>query len=188
MFYSLVLFFHVGAALGLASALSVDALILFQLQRATRPSGTHPWLELWPAVPRIAGGSGLLLLFSGGYLTSRMSGWILAWPTVALAALILTGVLGGITGKRMRALGQVGATDKPGEFTFLRQLDSPILKVSLSVRIALVLAAVLLMTAKPELLESLGIVAGSIVLGSVAAFFIPRSGSERLTADPDARS
>src|SRR2546430_4645808 len=91
--YSLVLFLHVAAALALASALSIDALILFQLHRATTSTAAHPWLNLWSAVPRIAGSSGLLLLLSGGYLTDRMSAWSLAWPRVALAALILTGIL-----------------------------------------------------------------------------------------------
>jgi hypothetical protein len=36
--YSLVLFVHVGAALALASVLSIDALILFQFRRATSPT------------------------------------------------------------------------------------------------------------------------------------------------------
>ena len=102
--YSLVLFLHVAAALALASALSIDALILFQLHRATTSTAAHPWLNLWSAVPRIAGSSGLLLLLSGGYLTDRMSAWSLAWPRVALAALILIGILGAITSKRMSAL------------------------------------------------------------------------------------
>ncbi len=42
--YSLVLFLHVGAALVLASVLSIDALILFQLRRASSPIGrTFGW-------------------------------------------------------------------------------------------------------------------------------------------------
>jgi hypothetical protein len=129
----------------------------------------------------MAGGSGFLLLISGGYLTSRISGWTLAWPSVALAALLLTGVLGGITGTKIRALGNAGSADRPTEITFLRLLESPMLMVSLSVRIALVLSAALLMTTKPELAESLGIVAGSIVLGSVAGFFAAGSGPQILT-------
>ncbi len=86
--YWLVLFLHVGAALVLASILSIDALILFQLRRATNPTRANLWLELWPPVPWIAGGSGLLLLLSGGYLADRMSTWTLAWPKVAFAVLI----------------------------------------------------------------------------------------------------
>jgi hypothetical protein len=92
--YSLVLFLHVGAALGLASALSMDALLMFQLRRATSPSGTKSWLDLWFTVSWMAGGSGFVLLLSGGYLADRMSAGTLAWPKVALATLILIGALG----------------------------------------------------------------------------------------------
>jgi hypothetical protein len=95
--YSIVLFLHVGAALVLASALSIDGLILFQLRRATSPIGATSWLDLWSVFPWIAGGSGLVLLLSGGYLTHRMSAGTEAWPKVALAALILIGILGGVT-------------------------------------------------------------------------------------------
>ncbi len=183
--YSLVLFLHVGAALALASALSIDALILFQLRRATSPAGTHLWLDLWPVVPWIASGSGLLLLFSGGYLADRMSAWTLAWPKVAFATLILIGALGAITRKRMRALRRANVPD-PSEF--FRRLEDPILKISLSVRIALVFAAVLLMNAKPQLRESLGIVGGFVALGLAAAFLIPNRESAFSTANSDAGS
>jgi hypothetical protein len=84
--YSIVLFLHVGAALVLASALSIDGLILFQLRRATSPIGATSWLDLWSVFRWIAGGSGLVLLLSGGYLTHRMSAGTEAWPKVALAA------------------------------------------------------------------------------------------------------
>jgi hypothetical protein len=42
--YSVALFLHVGSALALASALSIDGLIFFQLRRATTAT-THPWLN-----------------------------------------------------------------------------------------------------------------------------------------------
>ena len=181
--YSLVLFLHVGAALALASVPSIDALILFQLRRATSPTRANLWLELWPEVPWIAGGSGLLLLLSGGYLADRMSAWTLAWPKVALAVLILIGVLGAVTSRRIRALRR--ASDESEVF---RRREDPILKISLSVRIALMFAAVLLMNAKPQLRESLSIVGAAVVLGLAAAFLIPNRGSALSTANLDAGS
>jgi len=168
--YSIVLFLHVGAALVLASALSIDGLILFQLRRATSPIRATSWLDLWSVVPWIAGGSGLVLLLSGGYLTHRMSAGTEAWPKVALAALILIGILGGVTSRRMRALRRTSARDQSA---FFRSRGFPILRISLSLRIALVFAAVLLMNTKPQLRESLSIVGAALVLGLVAAFLIP---------------
>ena len=183
--YSLVLFLHVGAALALASVLSIDALILFQLRRATSPTRANLWLELWPAVPWIASGSGLLLFLSGGYLADRMSAWTLAWPKAALAVLILIGILGAVTSRRIRGLRRASAAD---ESEFFRRREDPILKISLSVRIALVFAAVLLMNAKPQLRESLSIVGAAVVLGLAAAFLIPNRGSALSTANLDAGS
>jgi hypothetical protein len=65
--------------------------------------------------PRIPGSSGLLLVLPGGYLTNRMSAWSLAWPKVALAALILIGILGAVTSKRMSATRRICAVEKTNE-------------------------------------------------------------------------
>jgi hypothetical protein len=183
--YSIVLFSHVAAALTLGSALTVDALILAQLRDVTTPSGTQPWLNLWSPVPRIAGGAGLVLLISGGYLTHQMSAWTLAWPKVAVLTLTLIGALGAMTSRRIRRLRRAINLRQPES---LEWLEDPFLKTSLSVRIALVFAAVLLMNAKPRLSESLAIVGGSVLLGLAAAFVIPTRKSLLQPADCDARN
>ena len=188
MLYSLALFLHVGSALALASALSIDGLILFQLRRVRTAAAAHPWLNLWSVVPRIAGGSGLLLLLSGAYLAHRMSAWTLAWPKIALAALILIAVLGVITGKRMRALRQVCASGEATEIEYATRLKDPVLRVSLGSRIALLFAAVLLMNVQPGFWESLAIVSGSLLLGSIAAVLMPSGGADSPTTNSFARS
>jgi Trk-type K+ transport system membrane component len=170
--YSLVLFLHVASALALAAGLTIDALVLFQL-RTGSPSETQPWLTLWSPVPRSAGISGLFLLLSGGYLTHRMSAWSLAWPKVALAALILLGILGGIASRRINALRGIGSNGQAGEAEYRRRLQDPMLMVSLCTRIALLFAAVLLMNAKPDLLQSLVVIGGAVVSGLAAAFILP---------------
>ena len=186
--YSLALFLHVGSALALASALTIDGLILFQLRRVTTAAAALPWLNLWSLVPRIAGGSGFLLLLSGAYLTQRMSVWTLAWPKVALATLILIAVLGVITGKRMGAVRQLRASGEAAEFEYARRLHDPMLKVSLGTRIALLFAAVLLMNAQPVFWDSLAIVGGSLLLGPIAALLIRGSGSDSWAANASGRS
>src|SRR5438445_13218406 len=107
--YSLALFLHAGSALALASALSIDGLILLQLRRATTATAIHPWLNLWSAVPPIAGRSGVLLLVSGAYLTNRTRARTLARPQLPPATLMLIAASAGITGKRVRALRQADA-------------------------------------------------------------------------------
>lgn len=78
-----------------------------------------------------------------------MSAWTLPWPRVALAALILIGILGGITSRQMSALRRVLASTQAGKCEGVQGLQDAMLRVSLSVRIALLFAAVLLMNAKP---------------------------------------
>jgi hypothetical protein len=179
--YSLVLFLHVGAALTVASALSIDALILFEL-RGSPYAATHSRLKLWSRVPRITGTSGVVLLLSGGYLTHQMSALTLAWPKVALAALILIGILGAVSGSRISVLLKVCAAGQARESEFIRRLQDPLLNVSLCARIALLFAAVLLMNAKPDLWQSLAIIGVSVVLGLAVAFVIPRSESRTVDA------
>jgi hypothetical protein len=60
-------------------------------------------------------------------------------------------------------------------------------KVSLGTRIALLFGAVLLMNAQPAFWKSLAVVAGSLVLESIAALLIP-SGSDSLVTNSNARS
>jgi hypothetical protein len=117
-----------------------------------------------------------------------MSAWSLAWPTVALAALILIGILGAITGKRMSALRRICAIEKTNESECVSRLQDPILKVSLSLRIVLLFAAVLLMNTKPGLGESFGIVTGSVILGLISAFLIPNRGFALSTPRADEAS
>ena len=60
------------------------------------------------------------------------------------------------------------------ELDLLEKLRDPFLKFSMSVRISLVLGIVLLMTAKPGLRESLGIVAVFVVFGLVSGVVLWR--------------
>jgi hypothetical protein len=100
-----------------------------------------------------------------------------------MGALILIGPLGAITGKRMRAIRAACAANKPNESDLLGKLRDPSLKFSMNIRIALVLGIVLLMTAKPELRESLGVVVSSVFLGFVSTVFWRRD-----SASPIARA
>jgi len=167
-FYSVVLFVHVATALGVFAALSLEAVGLIHLRRAATASEARLWIEFAPRLPVLAIGSLVLLLLSGIFMTAQMSGWALAWPRVALGALILVAPLGAVTGRRMRAIRAACAANHPNDSGLVGKLRDPFLKFSMNIRIALVLGIVLLMTAKPELRESLGIVVSSVFLGFVS--------------------
>jgi hypothetical protein len=182
-FYSAVLFVHVASAFGVVAALSLAAVTLARLRRASTVSEARLWIEFAPGVPALAIGSLVFLLLSGIYMTVQMGGWTLAWPKVALGALILIGPLGAVTGRRLRAIQIACATSTPNESELFAKLRDPFLVFSMNMRIALVLGILLLMTAKPELRQSLGIVVSSIFLGLVSTVFWRRD-----TASPIARA
>jgi hypothetical protein len=181
--YTVVLFVHVVSALGVFAALSLEAVGLVHLRRATTANEARLWIEFAPGLPALAIGALVLLLLSGIFMTAQMAGWALAWPRVAMGALILIGPLGAITGRRMRAIRGACAANHPNEADLLGKLRDPFLKHSMNIRIALVLGIVLLMTAKPELRESLGVVVSAILLGFVSTVFRRRD-----SASPIARA
>src|SRR6266404_3355388 len=100
-------------------------------------------------------------LLSGIYLTVRMSALGEAWPKVAVAALLFIAPFGTITGKPMGTIRRACGTAKAIDSELLGRLQDSLLKISLGIRIAVFVGIVLLMAAKPELWQSVCIVAVS---------------------------
>jgi hypothetical protein len=182
--YSFILFIHLTAVLALFAAMALEALSLFHLRRAATLNEVRLWVDPVPGLPLAAAGSLLLVFFSGIYLTIRMSAFGMAWPRVTIAAMLLLAPLAGIAAGRMRAIRRSGATASTINPDLLDRVQDPFLKVSLGIRIAVILGIVLLMGAKPELWVSVGIVGASIVLGLLSTALIsyrtaslPASGS-----------
>jgi hypothetical protein len=120
---SIVLFSHICGMLLLFVALAYEWLLLFP---AARASGDEPWATLQRVRPRLDGiGAGALLL-SGIYM-ARGGYFEFWWVRGSLALLLAMGALGGIA-RRASPSGR---------------------RASLFIRIALGLAAVYLMVAKP---------------------------------------
>ncbi len=164
--YSAVLFVHVVSALGIFAALSFEAATLRRLRGSAGSRDARVWLEYSPDLPAWGLAAFVFMLFSGIYLATEMSGWALAWVRVAMGTLILLAPLGGISGRKMRAIRLACVAEEGAGLPGM--LRDPFLKVSINLRIALVLGVVLLMTSKPDLLESLGAIVGFTVLGLVS--------------------
>jgi hypothetical protein len=183
--YSLVLFAHIMAVLAMFACLSLEVLSLSRLRRASTLSDVQLWIEPVPSLSRIALGSLLIILLTGLYLTIQMSSFGQWWLKVTIAAFLLMAPLGAVTGRRIRYMQRLSANGQMNQSELLSLMRQPFLKISLAIRIAVFLGIVLLMTAKPELPESLAIVVGSFVLGLAAALLVP-SGGPALPA-PEAR-
>jgi hypothetical protein len=163
--YSIILFLHVAAVLGLFASLSFEVLSLFHLRRASDLSDVQRWIDPVPGIPLLAIGSIFVVLVSGIYLAVRMSAFGLAWPKIAVLGLLLIAPFGALTGKRTRAIRRSAAEASTMKSELVRRLQDPFLKISLGIRIAVFFGIVLLMSAKPELWQSIGIVVCSVVLG-----------------------
>jgi hypothetical protein len=186
--YSLVLFVHITAVLGMFAALSFEVLSLFHLRRASTWADARRWMEPVPGLPLVAAGSLLVILFSGIYLTMKMSAFGLAWPKVTIGAFLLMAPLGALTARRMRTIHRASAYAQAFNSELLRRLQDPILKTSLGIRIAVFLGIVLLMVAMPELWESISIVGVAVVLGFLSSLLAWRRSGAFSTPTADLKN
>lgn len=186
--YSLVLFAHIVAVLVLFTALSFEALTLSHVRRASTLAETRRWIDPIPRFPVTIVGSVLVVFSSGAYMAMRMEAGALAWPRVAVMAMLLILPLGAVTARRMRAIHHICASGTVSQSELVGRLQDPFLTISLGIRISVVLGIVLLMTAKPELWEALAIVGASALIGLATAALVPRRGAGLSTADRDPRN
>jgi len=168
--YALSLFIHVSAVLVLFAALGVEVLFLYRLRRASTLTEALVWIDPVPRLPLIIASSSLMILLSGAYLAMRMSAFGLAWPKVAVAALLLMAPLGAVTGRRMRAIRQACTNATTISRELLSRLQDPFLKISLWIRVSIFLSVVLLMGAKPNLWNSIAMVGIFLLLGALVSF------------------
>ena len=156
--YTTILFIHLLATLGLVAAISVEAIELRQLRRAAEISNVQSWLDAMPDLRIFASTCLLILFFSGGYLTDRLSMWQLAWPKVAVVIVLTFGALAGVSSRRLRQIRKALRNAVTADSILLSRVRAPFFNISLSLRTGLVLAAVFLMIVKPNLMQSLSVV------------------------------
>lgn len=176
-FYSIILFLHVAAVLVLFATLSFEFLSLSHLTHASDLSDVRRWVDPVPGTPLMAMFAIIAILVSGIYLAMRMSAFDLAWPKVTIVALLLIAPFGALTGKRMRVIRRTSTEATTIRPELLRRLQDPFLKISLGIRSVVFLGIVLLMAAKPELRQSIGIVACSLVIGLLLGLLSRRTGA-----------
>ncbi|MGA8529683.1 MAG: hypothetical protein WB622_08215 [Acidobacteriaceae bacterium] len=168
--YTAVLVVHAIAVLVLTAGLTLEAWILLQLRRTMRPSDARPWIGTMQPVAIAAVTSLVVIYVTGAYLTESLHSWAFAWPRLAVLEIVLFALLGAMTGRRLRAIRRHSAGEQMNSSEWSALTSSPFLKVSLSTRIWIVLGTILLTAAKPNLRESLLIVASSLIFGLLFSF------------------
>lgn len=171
---SVVLFAHVVGMLVLFVGLALEWISLESLRRSSVPGAGSRWVSLLRALPRFAGTAVGLILVSGIYLAIRVGVLDMAWVRVSFVSMVLMGVLGGpAVRSRMRALQHAASDDRDETaLTLHRYASHPLLHASLRVRTAVGLAIIYLMIGKPDLVQSLLLIAMALVLG--AAISVPQ--------------
>jgi hypothetical protein len=159
-----ILFIHAIAVLALTGTLTMESLLLAHLRRTVRPSDARIWIGAVPAFAIAAVSSLVTILITGGYLSKSLGATGFAWSRFAVADTIIIALFGLFSGLRLRAIRRNSGERSVGEPEWRTLTQSAFLKFSLSTRIWIVMGTILLTAAKPDLRESLLIVACSLIL------------------------
>jgi len=160
MIRSLVLFTHVVGVLALFVGLGLEWIGLDGIQRSTTRAEALPWLRLIAIVPPLFGTALAAIVVSGFYLGARVGVLGNDWMRASYGALLLIAIVSGpVSRSPMRALKRVADVPADGTVALRAAAASPILRLSLRIRMAFGLAIVFLMIAKPAAGESLLVLA-----------------------------
>jgi hypothetical protein len=174
--YSAVLFIHVVSAIGLFIALAAEGAIVFRIRSARSVEQARFLIRAFQSLRIVAIPSFLGILVGGLYLASKW-GRGTFWIPFALGATLLIMVIGGIlTGRRIARLKKLlssAENDMSIEALSAMTKDDALL-LSHGLRMGLGLGIVFLMTAKPDLVGSLGGLATGCAAGFLGAVWIRR--------------
>ena len=148
--YRIVVFCHVAATLALFGALAIEWVSLRSLRQAESYEQAREWVGLWRLLVPLGVPFALVILASGIYLARTIGAWTLGWVEVAVPALVVVALAGGIVGprrNRLQAAVATGVGPLPGDL--LMQLRQPLLMASWRFRAALLTGLVFEMTVKP---------------------------------------
>jgi hypothetical protein len=171
---SIALFTHVVGVLALFVALAIEWLSL-ALVRTAHPKVPMLVIGVLRAIPKLTGTAGGLIVLSGIYLAAEVGVLGLAWVRVAVGAMVLMAILGGIALRQVLRI----VNDRDGgsiDVTELRRRASrPFVRVSLGMRLAVATALIYLMIAKPGFLESALLIGLALITGAAATMRRRRS-------------
>jgi hypothetical protein len=182
--YSAVLFIHVVSAIGLFLALAAEGAIFFRIRSAQSVEELRFFIRAFQRLRIVAIPSVVGVLVGGMFLASKWGGGTY-WIPLAMGATVLIMLIGGfVTGIRIARLRKVLSSienDVSIEALSAMTKDTALL-LSYGLRVGLGLGIVFLMTAKPELLGSLGALAAGCGAGLLGATWMRRA-SNRIGTD-----
>jgi hypothetical protein len=162
--YALILFIHVVGTFFVFGGMGLEWLAVGYLRRGPDRAELERWTHLAAVASRFYGPALGVVLFSGGYLASKLGG-NQGWILVSFVTLFVIGLIGLLfTSRRVRAI-RKAASENAFSGALQNRLRDPVLVASVRLRLALVFGVLLLMVSKVNLTSSLITIAGAASLG-----------------------
>ncbi len=170
MWYTLALFVHILGAIGLFVAVGLIVVAFVRMRQAA----TLEQVREWAAVANVAGKSmifiSLVILAPALYMVMLAWGFATPWVMASLITFVVLSIMGatmnGRNIERIVVLAQASSSDFiPSELR--ARLLAPQLWLSEGIRLMLLLGILSLMTIKPDILFSVLILVGMLILGIV---------------------
>jgi len=166
--YPLLIFLHVLGGVGLFAALGIEVVALRRLRSAAAPDAARVWIGLL--------GTPLPLLSIMTILATGIWMSIVRWgeqPWIAASFIAVAGmaVVGAVSMRRIRRLRAALANESSRELSpvFRALQGSPTLVASLSLRVAIGIGILGLMTVKPDAVGSIAILGTATAAGLIGS-------------------
>jgi hypothetical protein len=165
--YTHILFLHFLGMAGLFIGYGLEWTASAFLRNATTAQAVRHWLGAYRISLPLSGPALLLLILTGGYMSGvtglSMAGWILA---TAVGIIIALGIGFGLLMPRMKAIkASLPAGDAPLSADTLTRVQNPAIVTLIRVRSFIALGIVYLMTIKPPIGMSFGVLVIAAILG-----------------------
>jgi hypothetical protein len=177
MWYTLALFVHILGAIGLFAAVSLIVVAFVRMRQAS----TLEQVREWALVANVAGKSmifiSLVILAPALYMVIIAWGFTTPWVMAALITFVVLSIMGAtLNGRAIERVVVMAQAASPGlvpnELRAL--LMTPHLWLAEGVRLMLLFGILCLMTIKPDMLFSILILIGMLVLGLILGMLSQR--------------
>jgi undecaprenyl pyrophosphate phosphatase UppP len=170
----IALFFHICGVLTLFVSAALEITSLNRLRKTTTVAVARAWASLnrplefsFPIAVVVILASGLFMLHENPDFKQAQP-----WALTVLVVLVVLAILGAaINGKRMMGIYEAlqEAPDGPLPSDIERRIHDPFLFTSIQTMTAAILGAILIMTVKPGLRDSIIVAGVSMILGAASA-------------------
>lgn len=185
----IALFFHICGAVALFVSAALEITSLTRLRRTGSVAVARAWASLNTPLEFSFPISAVVLVLSGLYQLHENPDFKQAqpWALTVLVVLVVLAILGGaFNGRRMKAIKEAlqEAPEGPIPAAIDAQIHDPVLLTSIQSMSVAILGAVLIMTIKPGLRDSIIIAALSMLLGAASAQLTVRAQKTERAAEP----